>query len=128
MPDAAKSVLIADHHIDFATQLKKMLEACGLKAEVRGDAVSGGAGVNMLKPDAAVVDLDLPAGGGKIVYRVLRTNDQSRDIPVVVLLPPGERKVWEELGCPPHPRTLVLRRALDLKLLVPSLKALLGVA
>lgn len=123
-----RRVLLADHHIEFTRQLKGILEKSGCKVEVRSDAVSGGAGVNAFKPEAAVVDLDLPAGGGKIVYRVLRTNALSRDIPVLLLAAPGERAVWAELGCSPHPKTLVIRRALDMRLLLPTLKALLGLA
>ena len=124
----APRVLLADHHIEFSRQLKAMLEKAGCKVEVRSDAVSGGAGVNAFKPQAAVVDLDLPAGGGKIVYRVLRTNAQSRDIPVILLAAAGERAIWEELGCSPHPKTLVIRRGLDMRLLLPALNNLLGVS
>lgn len=123
-----RRVLLADHHIEFTRQLKGILEKAGCKVEVRSDAVSGGAGVNAFKPEAAVVDLDLPAGGGKIVYRVLRTNALSRDIPVLLLAAPGERAIWTELGCSPHPKTLVIRRALDMRLLLPALKALLGLS
>lgn len=125
-PQAAKRLLLVDGHLEFTRQLKGMFEAEGCKVEVRSDAVSGGAGVNAFKPDAAVVDLDLQGGGGKIVYRVLRVNQLSRDIPIVVLAPPGPRDVWAELASAPHPRTLVLRRSPDLRLLLPSLKALLG--
>lgn len=125
---APKRVLIVDGHVEFTRQLKAMLEASGCKVEVRTDAVSGGAGVNAFKPEAAVVDLDLQGGGGKIVYRVLRVNPVSSDIPIVVLAPTGPRDVWAELSCAPHPRTLVLRRSPDLRLLLPSLKALLGLS
>lgn len=121
-----KRLLIVDGHMEFVRQLKGMLEASGCKVEVRTDAVSGGAGVGTFKPEAAVVDLDLQGGGGKVVYRVLRVNQASRDIPIVVLAPPGPRDVWAELSSAPHPRTLVLRRSADLRLLLPSLKALLG--
>ncbi|MDE2291066.1 MAG: response regulator, partial [Elusimicrobia bacterium] len=82
-----KRLLVVDHHAEFARQLKGMFESKGCKVEVRADAVSGGAGVGTFKPDAAVIDLDLPAGGGKIVYRALRTQDASRDVPVIVLAP-----------------------------------------
>lgn len=123
---APKRVLLVDGHIEFTRQLKAMLEASGCKVELRTDAVSGGAGVNTFKPEAAIVDLDLQGGGGKIVYRVLRVNPASSDIPIVVLAPTGSRDVWAELNCAPHPRTLVLRRSPDLRLLLPSLKALLG--
>ena len=124
----SKRILIVDHHMEFVRQLKTMLEAAACMVETRTDAVSGGAGVALFKPEAAVVDMDLPAGGGRIVYRVLRTGSASRDIPVVLLLAPGPRKVWEELGATPHPGTLVLRRSPDLRLLFPTLKALLGLA
>lgn len=127
-PKEPRRVLLADHHAEFTRQLKGMLEKAGCKVEVRSDAVSGGAGVNSFKPDAAVVDLDLPAGGGKIVYRVLRTNALSRDIPVLLLAAPGERPIWAELGCSPHPKTLVIRRGLDMRLLLPSLKSLLALS
>lgn len=123
-----KKILIVDGHLEFTRQLKGMFEAAGCKVELRSDAVSGGAGVNTFKPDAAVVDLDLQGGGGKIVYRVLRVNPLSRDIPIVMLAPNGPRDVWTELNCAPHPRTLVLRRSPDLRLLLPSIKALLGLA
>lgn len=127
-PSAPKRVLLVDGHAEFTRQLKAMLEASGCKVEVRTDAVSGGAGVNTFKPEAAVVDLDLQGGGGKIVYRVLRVNPVSSDIPIMVLAPTGPRDVWAELACAPHPRTLVLRRSPDLRLLLPSLKALLGLS
>lgn len=124
----SKRILIVDHHADFAKQLKTMLEASACIVEIRTDAISGGVGASSFKPEAAVVDMDLPAGGGKIIYRVLRTNAAIRDIPVVLLVAPGPRKVWEELDASPHPTTLVLRRSPDLRLLVPTLKILLGLA
>lgn len=122
---APKRILLVDGHAEFTRQLKGMFEASGCRVELRTDAVSGGAGVGTFKPDAAIVDLDLQGGGGKIVYRVLRVNKLSSDIPIVVLAPNGKRDVWGELACAPHPRTLVLRRSPDLRLLLPTLKALL---
>lgn len=127
-PAAPRRVLLVDGHAEFTRQLKSMLEASGCKVEVRADAVSGGAGVGVFKPEAAVVDLDLQGGGGKIVYRVLRVNAVTRDIPVVVLAPMGPREVWKELNCAPHPRTLILRRSPDLRLLLPTLKSLLDLS
>ncbi len=114
-----------DGHAEFVRQLKGMFEGAGCKVEVRTDAVSGGAGVGTFKPEAAIIDLDLQGGGGKIVYRVLRVNQVSREIPIVVLAPVGARDVWSELNSAPHPRTLVLRRSPDLRLLLPTIKALL---
>lgn len=122
----AKRVMLVDANAEFARQLKTMFEAAGCRVEIRTDAVSGGAGAGVFKPHAAIVDMNLPGGGGKIVYRVLRVNEHTRDIPIAVLAPPGPRKVWEELGGAPHPRTLVIRRSPDLRLLVPTLKAVLG--
>ena len=128
IPTGPKRILIVDGHVEFTRQLKSMFEISGCKVDVRTDAVSGGAGVNTFKPDAAIVDIDLQGGGGKIVYRVLRVNVVSREIPIVVLAPPGPRDVWLELNSAPHPRTLILRRSADLRLLLPSLKALLGIS
>lgn len=127
-PATPRRILIVDGHMEFVRQLKGMFEGAGCKVEVRTDAVSGGAGVGTFKPEAAVVDLDLQGGGGKIVYRVLRVNQISREIPIVVLAPPGGRDVWAELNSAPHPRTLVLRRSADLRLLMPTIKALLGLS
>ena len=125
-PPAAKRLLIVDHHAVFANQLKGMFEAAGCAVELRSDAVSGGAGIKEFTPHAAVVDLDLPGGGGKIVHRVLRTNAATRDIPIVLLAAPGTRDIWAELGSSPHPSTLALRRAADMRLLLPVLRTLLG--
>ncbi|TBR23526.1 response regulator, partial [bacterium] len=94
---APKRILLVDGHLEFTRQLKGMFEAAGCKVELRSDAVSGGAGVNTFKPDAAVVDLDLQGGGGKIVYRVLRVNPVSRDIPIVVLAPTGAQHAVHDL-------------------------------
>ena len=125
-PAAAKRLLIVDHHAAFAGQLKGMLEAAGCAVQVRSDAVSGGAGLKQFTPHAAVVDMDLPGGGGKIVHRVLRTTLATRDIPIVLLAAPGPRNIWAELGSSPHPASLALRRAADMRLLLPVLKTLLG--
>ena len=125
MPEQ-KRLLIVDHHAVFASQLKGMFEAAGCAVQVRSDAVSGGAGIRQFPPHAAVVDMDLPGGGGKIMHRVLRTNPVTRDIPIVLLAAPGPLNIWAELGSSPHPATLALRRAADMRLLLPVLKTLLG--
>lgn len=120
-------VLIVDHNQAFAAQLKKALEAKGLTVELRGDPLSGNAAVGSFAPDLLVLELALPAGGGKVVYRATRRNARSAELPIIVLAAPDAHEdVWEELDADPHPRSLVLRRAPELRALIPVVERLLA--
>jgi len=80
-----KTVLLADDHEDNRTALLMMLERDGYR--ILG-AVNGQEAVEMAiqhLPDLVVMDLAMPVMDGREATRMLKADERTRDIPVVML-------------------------------------------
>jgi CheY-like chemotaxis protein len=80
-----KTVLLADDHEDNRTALLMMLERDGYR--VLG-AVNGQEAVEMAiehLPDLVVMDLAMPVMDGREATRMLKADERTRHIPVVML-------------------------------------------
>ncbi|HBL16502.1 MAG: hypothetical protein A2X36_01970 [Elusimicrobia bacterium GWA2_69_24] len=123
----AGKILIVDNNTAFASQLKLMLEKAGITVLVRADPVGGNTALNSFKPDIMVLEMDLAAGGGRNLYRMARANEQLADLPIIILSSSNTNpQIWEALEAPSHPKTLVLRRSPNLRLLLPVAQKLLA--
>jgi len=121
-----KRVLVADNNAAFASQLVKMLEKKGIEVLLRPDSISATATLTKTPPDLVLMELDIP-GLGKNLYRACRADAKLRSLPIIVLAKPDSHPaIWESLDAPPHHRTLVLRRGLNLKLLLPVIEQILA--
>ena len=112
------TILIVDDENDILTLLKYNLEKAGFRVI---SAQDGPEAVNTAKkerPDLILLDIMLPSMEGTEVCKILKGNEATRHIPVIMLTAKGEevdRIVGFELGAddyiikPFSPRELVLR-------------------
>src|SRR6185437_1510500 len=81
----SKSVLVVDANPDSADTLAAILGTMGHRAEVAYSALSALSAVERLRPDAVLLDLDLPRMSGYAVAQRLRAQPQLRSILLVAL-------------------------------------------
>jgi CheY-like chemotaxis protein len=92
----AKRVLIVDDEpeaIDFATAV---LEENGYLAISAEDGVEGMEKVKAEKPDLVLLDIMMPGKGGIAMYRDLRKDEETKDIPVIIITGVARGQRFEE--------------------------------
>lgn len=123
----ARKVLLVDDDPDFCHLMEFALKASGYQVVVRSDGASGVTGLRGAKPDIALLDLDMPKGGGKLLYQTLRRSADFKDLPVIIIS--GNNlggDVFEFLEEKPTPRTVFLRKPVDIEKLLPLVDKLCG--
>ena len=80
-----KKILIIEDETDLTLVLSKRLFSAGYEPIVSMDAVAGVAETHRSMPDLIILDLMLPAGGGKSVLSNIRHSTKTMNIPVMVL-------------------------------------------
>jgi len=92
----AKRILIVDDEpeaIDFATAV---LEENGYIAIGAEDGVEGMEKVKAEKPDLVLLDIMMPGKGGIAMYRDLRRDEETKDIPVIIVTGVARGQRFEE--------------------------------
>ncbi len=82
---AARRVLICEDDADIAMVLAAMLEEAGLACDVARDANDARKRLSQDRYDAMTIDLLLPGQDGLSLIRDLRTRQETRDLPIVVV-------------------------------------------
>ena len=100
----AKGVLIVEDEVELVTMLREILSAGGFRvattmngAEALAQCLTG----RPFFPDAILLDLGIPIYRGAHLLSLLRENDRTRDLPVVVLTgrgDPNEEAEVRQLG------------------------------
>jgi DNA-binding response OmpR family regulator len=96
-----KTVLIVDDERDWVRALMIRLGHEGYRIEVAFEALSGVAQAINLVPDAILLDIMMPAGGGISVLKNIRNSSKSFNIPVIVITARSDketREAAEKLG------------------------------
>jgi DNA-binding response OmpR family regulator len=99
MPEK-KMVLIIDDDPNVHMILKMTLERAGYDSASAMDAMQGPMLARNLKPDLIILDIMMPAGGGVSVYRRLKQNTITMNIPVIIyssVLPEALRESLPEI-------------------------------
>jgi signal transduction histidine kinase len=84
-PPAGKTVLVVDDDQEVNACLGLRLEAAGFQVLSAFDGEQGLSAALSQHPDAVVLDVRMPNKDGLTMLRELRTHDEARDMPVVVL-------------------------------------------
>lgn len=84
MADKAKVLVVEDEEI-LLTALKEELLTGGYEVDGAGDGVGGLEKVKTFKPDLILLDLLMPKMDGMEMLQKLKADNQTRDIPVVIL-------------------------------------------
>ena len=80
-----KRILVVDDELDMRTFLSTLLETSGYKPLVATDGLEGMKMARDLKPELIILDVMMPKEGGVQMYRELKTDDQLKHIPVIML-------------------------------------------
>jgi two-component system alkaline phosphatase synthesis response regulator PhoP len=83
--EGKKRILVVDDEPDYAEMVKKYLEKEGFEVEIAYDGAEGLEKVKANPPDAIVLDVMMPEKDGYQVCSELKSSDQTKDIPVVML-------------------------------------------
>ncbi|TVQ90966.1 MAG: response regulator [Deltaproteobacteria bacterium] len=81
--DARARILIVDDERDFSEMLRDYLQIKGYDVEIAESGFQAGMTVARFRPDLILMDIMMPEMNGFEVHRVLRSEPQTRDIPVI---------------------------------------------
>lgn len=99
---STKNILYVEDNDDNAYMLSRRLTKRGFKVVVSSDGESGVETAHELLPDIILMDLNLPVLDGIAATRLLKSNDRTAGIPIIVVsshVLPGEREISMEAGC-----------------------------
>ena len=88
-----KKILVIDDDPGVVSVLKKRLEANGYEVQSSEDGTAGLQLVNQFSPDLIILDIVMPNMDGFSFYREIRSIDNFRKKPVIVLT--GKRELGE---------------------------------
>jgi two-component system, OmpR family, phosphate regulon response regulator PhoB len=80
-----KKVLIVDDNPDVRKIVSKLIEVAGYKALIAKNGLEGIGKVKEDKPDLIILDVLMPKESGVRMYHELKTDDNVKDIPVIML-------------------------------------------
>ncbi|HEX9140898.1 MAG TPA: response regulator [Gaiellaceae bacterium] len=78
-------VLIADDDEDILALVRATIERSGHEVVAVGDGAAALSAMAERRPDLAVLDIAMPELDGLEVLRRLRADDETRDLPVILL-------------------------------------------
>ena len=78
------SVLVVDGEGGFGAEAARLLEAAGVRVSDRAPATALLVSLDDARPDAVLLDADLPWSVGLDLCRALRTSPRWRDLPVIL--------------------------------------------
>jgi twitching motility two-component system response regulator PilH len=78
-------ILIIDDNVEFRTMVSDYFSDLGYTVEIADNGREGLAKVRAIKPDIILLDVMMPDIGGIEVLRSMQTDDETRNIPVLVI-------------------------------------------
>ena len=82
---AREHVLIADDHVDTRVVLRHYLEAYGFDVAEAIDGADALESVRSARPDALILDVQMPQMDGIAVLKAIRADKELHDLPVLML-------------------------------------------
>ena len=83
-------ILVVDDDPDLVETVAMMLESKGCEVGRAYDGVEGGESIRERRPDLVILDIMMPRKDGYVLCSELKTDERTRDIPVVLLTAVGE--------------------------------------
>ena len=80
-----KNILVVEDDLHMRVFITTVLETSGYNATATKDGQEGIRKVKEDRPDLIILDVMMPEEGGVSMYRQLKTDNQFKDIPVVML-------------------------------------------
>lgn len=122
MPD--KSILIIDDDQTLVAAIKEGLETLGFRVAAAFDGLQGVLQAHQSRPDAVMLDFNMPAGGGAGVYERLRTSTVTAQTPIIFLTAATVEDVKKVIRSTPN--TYFLKKPISVSQLRKVLDKILG--
>lgn len=81
----AKKILVVDDEADVVELIRKRLEIEGFEVSVAFEGMKAIELAHKIHPHLVILDVMIPAGDGYSVCQILKTDSQTKDIPVIFL-------------------------------------------
>jgi CheY-like chemotaxis protein len=78
-------ILVIDDELDMRTFLSTLFETSGYKPLVAADGLEGLQKAKEARPEIIILDVMMPKEGGIQLYRNLKSDPATKDIPVIML-------------------------------------------
>ncbi|PID57164.1 hypothetical protein CSB45_08005 [candidate division KSB3 bacterium] len=85
-------ILIADDSATIIQVVRFLLEAHGYEVIAASDGIEAIIKACETRPDLILLDIEMPKMNGYQVCRLLKSDDSTRDIPIIILTSRGQRK------------------------------------
>lgn len=99
---STKTILYVEDNDDNAYMLSRRLKKRGYKVVISPDGKAGIETARSLLPDIILMDLNLPTIDGIAATKVLKSDEETSHIPIIVVSShvfPGERESSMRAGC-----------------------------
>ena len=90
-------VLLVDDDLELIRYLTAVLKDKGWEVRVAHDADAAYDSSQQDRPDVVVLDIHMPAGGGKKALKRLRESHKSFDVPVLLMSADADAALSEEM-------------------------------
>jgi CheY-like chemotaxis protein len=90
-------ILHDDDDVDLVDAVTSRLKANGYRVACALDGISGVQAALLYPADAIILDYDMPNGRADTVIDLLKANDRTKDIPIVVLTAIQKKSLKREL-------------------------------
>lgn len=121
---ADKSILIIDDDQTLVAAIKEGLETLGFRVAAAFDGLQGVLQAHQSRPDAVMLDFNMPAGGGAGVYERLRTSAVTAGTPIIFLTAATVEEVKKVIRSTPN--TYFLKKPISVGQLRKVLDKILG--
>ena len=85
-----KYILVVDDDPDLVETVAMMLESKGCEVGMAYDGVEGEESIKARRPELVILDIMMPRKDGYVLCSELKSNPETRDIPVILLTAVGE--------------------------------------
>jgi DNA-binding response OmpR family regulator len=85
-----KYILVVDDDPDLVETIALMLESKGCEVGKAYDGIEGEESIKERRPDLVILDIMMPRKDGYVLCAELKANDETREIPVILLTAVGE--------------------------------------
>jgi CheY-like chemotaxis protein len=90
------TVLVIDDQAFFTTMLRNVLEQQGFKVVAANNGPDGIAAAKQCKPNAILLDIEMPGMDGFAVCQALKADPELKHIPVMILTSTDDAKLNEK--------------------------------
>jgi len=91
-----KKILIVDDEADLASMWQMRLKGAGYDVQVAGDGTDALTRIKSSRPDLIVADVVMPEMDGFTLFKELKRNQQTADIPIIIVT--GRKKMADSFA------------------------------